>query len=431
MSSVLYFSSDREERQWYALEYWLANGAYFVVSMLTADYTSPLVALPSVVWIWRVRTVRNILKSVTRTDVNKKWHMPFLVSAYALSGTLALLDFPFAAYTLPQAIAGFIVLMDCLIRGRNNLMKVENTAIHKFLYLSIFIIAAHMLDYPFLRFEPVLAPIGYGIVLMTNIMMAIILPAVTIYEMKQEQQRKLEEVLREQAKLSALGEMTKGIAHEMNNPLGVILLRAHHIRNQVMNDSFEKDALVRNLDHIEATSEKMTKIIRSLRNFTNSSKNEKFMKVKLKEIINDTISYCENRFRLHAIVLIVDDIPETEIECNPDEISQVVLNLLNNSFDAVVNLEERWIRISFLKKSQSIVIQVVDSGPGIPLHIRRKMMDPFFTTKTTPGTGLGLSISMGIVEKHQGKLFYEDLSGRTSMKVELPLDQTTRYSQSS
>lgn len=430
ISSLIYYS-EREEKQWLALEYWLSNGAYFLMSILVVKSSPVMVALPTLMWVWRVSAIRKIVQSVTTINLYKEWHTYVFAGAFTLSAICVGLHLPFVYYTFPQALAMFVVVMDCLWRAKTHIPKERFSINHWLLFASIFIIIAHSLDFPFVRFNPSFTDIGFAIVLLTNVLMAIVLPAVTLYELKKEQQLKLEELLKSQAKYSALGEMTCGIAHEMNNPLGIILHRANHLRTQVMKDNFEKDYLVRNLDHIEATSQKMTNIIRSLKNFSASGNNDPNETVSLKKVIEDTLSFCHDRFKLNAIDLIVDEIPDQMIECRPEQISQVILNLLNNSFDAVVNRDVKWVRLSCNLQHDSIQIIVKDSGPGIPKNIRKKMMEPFFTTKTIAGTGLGLSIAMGIIEKHHGKLYYDDSSKHTTIKAELPFSQSTRYSQSS
>jgi C4-dicarboxylate-specific signal transduction histidine kinase len=101
-------------------------------------------------------------------------------------------------------------------------------------------------------------------------------------------------------------------------------------------------------------------------------------------------------------------------------VTQVLMNLINNAADAVYDLTEKWIRLSWQQAEDTLVIRVMDSGRGIPPEILVKMMQPFFTTKELgKGTGLGLSISKAIVENHGGQLLYEEHSGHTSFKVEL------------
>lgn len=426
ISGVIYIS-EKDERQKVNLEYWVASGAYFLASIIVSRYESPVIyALPTLIWAWRVITMRKILNSVSRTDLYQYWHTPLILAAYVLSASLALGGYSFVWYTLPQAIANFTVVMSCLL-GSHKLLKRDKISInHWLLFFSIFLTSAHSLDFPWVRFHPEFSLPAVGILLFTNILMAIVLPAVTIYEMKREQEKKFEELLRGQSRLSALGEMTRGIAHEINNPLGIILHRTNYLRHQVLNDNVEKDALVRNLDHIEATSERMNKLIRSLRNYSSDANLNPLETIKLKKIIDDTLCYCKDRFRLHAIDLIVEEIPDDLIECRPDQISQVILNLLNNSFDAVAGLQEKWVRLSFEKKESSFVIVVTDSGPKIPLKIIQKWMKDF------SGAGLGLSISKDIIEEHQGKLIFDEFSPHKVVKAELPYNQNPiRYSQSS
>jgi signal transduction histidine kinase len=99
----------------------------------------------------------------------------------------------------------------------------------------------------------------------------------------------------------------------------------------------------------------------------------------------------------------------------------VALNLLNNAFDAIQSLEEKWIKISFSDIGDWVKIIVTDSGPGIPFDVQMKMMQPFYTTKEIgKGTGLGLSISKGIIERHNGRLYLDNTSPNTQFVIALP-----------
>ena len=426
ISGVIYVS-EKDERQKVNLEYWVASGAYFLASLLVSRYESPVIyAFPTLIWAWRVFAMRKILNSVSHTNLYQYWHSPLMLAAYVLSGSLALGGYSFVWYTMPQAIANFTVVMSCLLNSHKLLKRDKISINHWLLFFSIFLTSAHSLDFPWVRFHPEFSLPAVGLLLFTNILMAIVLPSVTIFEMKREQEKKFEELLRAQSRLSALGEMTRGIAHEKNNPLGIILHRTNYLRHQVMNDNVEKDALVRNLDHIEATSERMNKLIRSLRNYSNDSKLNPIETISIKKLIEDTLSYCRDRFRLHAIDLIIEDIPDDLIECRPDQVSQVILNLLNNSFDAVVSVENKWVRLSVEKSETTFVIVVADSGAKIPLKIIQKWMKDF------SGAGLGLSISKDIIEEHQGKLIFDEVSPHRVIKAELPYRYSPiRYSQSS
>jgi signal transduction histidine kinase len=117
------------------------------------------------------------------------------------------------------------------------------------------------------------------------------------------------------------------------------------------------------------------------------------------------------------------------IQCRPSEISQVLLNLLNNAFDAVEDLPQRWVKIDVKEVDDQVNLTVTDSGQGIDVALRDKIMQPFFTTKPVgKGTGLGLSISSGIVESHHGKFVLDPKSPFTSFQMTLPKRQNSFFS---
>ncbi|MBY0315470.1 MAG: GHKL domain-containing protein [Bdellovibrionales bacterium] len=115
---------------------------------------------------------------------------------------------------------------------------------------------------------------------------------------------------------------------------------------------------------------------------------------------------------------------DIKIQCRSVEISQVFLNLLDNAFDAIHQLEEKWVRVELRDLDESIEMSFTDSGWGIPECLKDKIMQPFFTTKEVgKGTGLGLSIAHGIIEAHQGQLFLDSTSTHTRFAVRLPKQQ--------
>ncbi|WPU63670.1 sensor histidine kinase [Peredibacter starrii] len=423
ISSIIYWY-ERDKRQWEGVEYWLANGTYFLVTAITNKLAPSFVALSTVLWIWRFVTSRKILESVTSSDLKRKWHMPLILGGYFLSLLFNQSGFEFLYYTLPQSLALFIVATDCLVRARKILILSKTVSItHYLLFGTLFIVFLHHLDYGFFRFNPATVTFGFGVSLMCNILMAILLPSVTIYELRMEHQRKLETKLEMQSKFSALGEMAAGIAHEINNPLGLISTRANYLRNHIQRGSAEKDFIVRNLDQIEETTQRMATIINSLRSFSRDNRKEPFKTVTPGLIIEDTLNYSRDRFRMNSIQIIVDPFPQVDLVCRPIQISQVLLNLMNNSFDAIVKTDRPWIHLTCEVFDHTLRIKVIDSGKGIPKEVLKNIMEPFFTTKEMGGTGIGLSISRGIIEDHHGKLYYDESSTNTAFVVELPLQQ--------
>jgi signal transduction histidine kinase len=108
----------------------------------------------------------------------------------------------------------------------------------------------------------------------------------------------------------------------------------------------------------------------------------------------------------------------------PSQVSQVVLNLINNSADAIEGSPNPWIIVDVVATGTSLFLSIMDSGKGIPEEIAKKIMNPFFTTKEVgKGTGLGLSIGKGIIEGHGGKLYLDRNSPHTKFIIELPLDE--------
>jgi C4-dicarboxylate-specific signal transduction histidine kinase len=226
-----------------------------------------------------------------------------------------------------------------------------------------------------------------------------------------------QQVLAHSAKMSALGEMAGGIAHEINTPLAAITLKAESL---IFNDD-NSDATVRGLEDIISISEKLAKIVLGLRRFSRDGQLESMTPTAVDTIIDETLTLCAEKFRGQGVELRVRTTSALLINCNPEQISQVLLNLLNNAFDAVVVRDEKWIAVESYAEGSEVCIRVVDSGPGIPREVHEKMMQPFFTTKAVgKGTGIGLSISKGIIERHQGTFKYDAACTTTAFEIRLP-----------
>lgn len=243
-----------------------------------------------------------------------------------------------------------------------------------------------------------------------------------------KKQKEQEELLKKQtmmmiqsAKMSTLGEMASGIAHEINNPLTIIQGKIHLIKKMMAGQEFSKDLIVENLDRVESTTVRISKIVKGLLHFSRDTSHSTLEQVKLKDIISDTLEMCSERLRLNDIELRLHLETDAIIECKPIQISQAILNLINNSYDAILGTSGAWIDISLKKENKKVLLSVTDSGPGIKEEIVDKILQPFFTTKEPgKGTGLGLSISKGLIETHGGELFYEPESQNTKFSIRLP-----------
>ncbi|QDK45310.1 PAS domain-containing sensor histidine kinase [Bdellovibrio sp. ZAP7] len=224
------------------------------------------------------------------------------------------------------------------------------------------------------------------------------------------------------AKMAALGEMSGGIAHEINNPLTVIQARSFQLTQMVEQEKLDPEKIKQAAESISKTADKIARIIKSLRSFSREGEQDPFELVSAKAMVEETLEFCKTRFYNYGVELEVSPIDEDfEIECRVIQVEQVLLNLLNNSFDAAQKSEEKWIRVDAVEYGDYIDIRVTDSGPRIPDDVAQKIMQPFFTTKELgKGTGLGLSISSGIMKNHKGSLFLDRGAANTTFVMRLP-----------
>ena len=249
---------------------------------------------------------------------------------------------------------------------------------------------------------------------------------VTERKKAEEQVTQQQVMLASSAKMSALGEMAAGIAHEVNSPLAVICMIVGQMREFIQDKAYdEKPFLLKSLATLETTALRISKTIGGLKVFSRDGQDDPFVFVKVNTIVEDTLIFCQEKFKTRSVEIHVDRAPEDlSVECRPVQISQVLLNLLNNAVDAIESLPERWVKIEIKTVGDSIQIAVVDSGNGIPPEVQAKLMKPFFTTKGVgKGTGLGLNISKGIMESNKGRLYLDSQSSHTRFVMALPIEK--------
>lgn len=241
-------------------------------------------------------------------------------------------------------------------------------------------------------------------------------------------EEKVQEVLRT-AELASLGEMAGGVAHEINNPLTIIKSSTRILQKLLSKDKFDQATFKEFLDTIDVTVDRIAKIVAGLRNISRSSGGEEKTECRFTDIFNDVLDVAESKFKSRGIEMYKKYTPEeanAKFMANRVQLSQVLVNLLNNSFDAIADTNDPWINLSVKIQHDSIQLIVTDSGAGIPLKVREKMFNPFFTTKEIgKGTGIGLAISKSMVEKMNGKFFYDETCHNTSFVVQLPRDAGT------
>lgn len=238
----------------------------------------------------------------------------------------------------------------------------------------------------------------------------------------------------EAANLAALGEIAGGIAHEINNPLSAIISNLMIIRKKIEIKGFDKDFLFGQLDKIGTTCNRIADIVIGMRNLSRNGSTEKKDVTNLKEIFKDVVSISNHKLKLNKINLELEnenDIDQELFKCCRVQISQVFINLLNNSIDEIKDKkEDKWIKVKAYLRDDTLVVNFTDCGTEKIKDIKA-IFQPFFTTKDIGnGTGLGLSLSRTIITAHGGQLFYNEKTANTTFTVEIPknLEQRTELS---
>ncbi|MFZ4404569.1 MAG: PAS domain-containing protein [Pseudobdellovibrionaceae bacterium] len=232
------------------------------------------------------------------------------------------------------------------------------------------------------------------------------------------------EKLIQSTKMASLGEMASGIAHEINNPLAIIQAKCSQIKQHLESAPDSQPYILDHIVKIETATARAAKIIKSLRTFTRNTEDDTKVICRISQIIEDTLSLCKEKLEHEKIKLTCNIEHDVSIECIPSDISQILMNLIANSHEAVQKLSEKWIAIDLKNSQDNLEISITDSGCGIPSEVANKMMQPFFTTKDIgQGSGMGLSVSLGLAQANHGSIKYDPTSKNTKFIVQFPLKQ--------
>ena len=227
----------------------------------------------------------------------------------------------------------------------------------------------------------------------------------TEVQRRERELRDKQEQLVQAGKLATLGELSTGIAHELNNPLNNIGLFVGNAIDLLELGERSEEQIICALRNAMLQVRKASEIILHLRTFGRAAPASR-ERISVRQVVDRAISLMQEQFRLRQIEVIVDfEIEDAIVLANPIQLEQVFINLLTNARDALADSPRKVIRISGAVRSGALEVTFADSGPGIPSGLERRIFDPFYTTKQVgKGTGLGLSITYGIIREHGGTI---------------------------
>lgn len=240
---------------------------------------------------------------------------------------------------------------------------------------------------------------------------------------RERELRDKQEQLVQAGKLATLGELTTGVAHELNNPLNNIGLFIGNAIDLIELGSEDTGQILRDLRSALQQVRKATEIITHLRTFGRAAPVAR-EPVSINEVIEHALSLMREQLRLRQIAVRLDlSRDDPTVLGSPIQLEQVFVNLLANARDALAEAPRKAIRVRSVTRPGWVEITVSDTGPGIPRGLEQRIFDPFFTTKAVgQGTGLGLSITYGIIKDHGGSVAVQDASeGGATFLIQLPL----------
>ncbi len=244
-------------------------------------------------------------------------------------------------------------------------------------------------------------------------------PAFQFFMAEVTERARLEQQLRQAEKLSALGQMISGVAHELNNPLAVVkgyleLILAHHdLPPQTRAD----------LEKVAHESNRAAKLVMNFLSFAREQPAHREL-VNLNDLVRRLVELRKFDLMVAKTELTLELEPALpRVSADPDQAQQLVVNLINNALQAMVDLSQPGrLKITTRSANDRVQLLVEDNGPGVPAHLVQKIFEPFFTTKEVgTGTGLGLSIAHSIMTEHKGRIYHQPSTlGGAGFVLEFP-----------
>lgn len=278
------------------------------------------------------------------------------------------------------------------------------------------------------NYEPVFgmsqkSPSGGQLVFMRLISIGLVWLMMTLHFLYSIRARvRLQQQLISSAKMVAMARMAAGIAHEVNNPLQLIVSYADRLKGLAGMTASSTDQIAMVADKIQSVAMRIAAINKGLLGLSRDASGDPFENVSVRSIILLALDFSRARIESQEIEVRFKEPPrEWAVIGRETQLSEVLLNVLNNASDALEDQVEKWIEIETEAERDWILVTVTDSGPGVVAQFHNKIFDPFFTTKpSAAGTGLGLSLSRAIMSAHGGRIEFEPVAAGARFRIRFP-----------
>ncbi len=384
-------------------------------------------ALLMIIWLWCLRTIILILGDLSKMVLIHRWYLLVVISGALASLLMSTMGYSFRMFTLPLCYALGLVGLYATYNAYTHTNSSERSPLLMSCYLLFSLFFITRLLFPVWHSDKNLILIGYGLEILFLVGFSGTGLSSILCIFRTRDKASLHQLLKErsekflgQNKFCELGMVSAGIAHEINNPLAVIQARTTQLL-RIFRNAEKQSELAEGLEQILYTSERINRTIQGVREYIHQDNNSSMKEISLQDLFNDVLVFCGQRMKNHGINLRFYGLEKFKVIGNKIQLEQVILNLFNNSFDAIEFLSDKWIEVSCHETDDMIELLFKDSGSGIPREIASRMMEPFFSTKEIgKGTGLGLSLARGIIVKHGGSLDYLSNSSHTTFSLKLP-----------
>lgn len=221
---------------------------------------------------------------------------------------------------------------------------------------------------------------------------------------------------------SALHELASSIEHEIMNPLSVINARMHQMIRLASSGKLTTDQTLGICEQVTKSCNQISRTVKTLTSYARDEHPISVERIRVDKLIEQTLELRGEKFFARSDAdqsqdvsfSVISDAGDAEVLCRPSEISQVLLNLLSNAWDAVADLPKKWVHLEARCHGQFVEFSAIDSGHGISPAQKEKIFQPFFTTKPDgKGTGIGLAVSLKILRGHESDLQIDDASANT------------------